>query len=99
VDVPLAGRTVVRALIDAWMSSGASLIRPTRAERHGHPMLIAPPLIDELLAAAPSSSARAIVRRHAATGVELETAEDGPFLDVDTPEEYGRLIASLTVNR
>jgi molybdenum cofactor cytidylyltransferase len=99
VDVPLAGRAVVRALIDAWTSSGASLIRPTRAGRHGHPMLIAPPLIDELLAADHSSSARAIVRRHAATSVELETAEDGPFLDVDTPEDYDRLIVSLTVDR
>jgi CTP:molybdopterin cytidylyltransferase MocA len=99
VDVPLASRAVVRALIQAWTSSGASLIRPTRAGHHGHPMLIGPPVIAELLAADPSSSARAIVRRHAATGIELDTDEDGPFVDVDTPEEYGRLIASLTIDR
>jgi molybdenum cofactor cytidylyltransferase len=99
VDVPLVTAAVVRALIRAWKCSGASVVRPTQAGRHGHPILIAQPLIRELLAADPSASARFIVRRHAASGVDLEVAEDGPFLDVDTPEEYRRLISSLTVDR
>jgi molybdenum cofactor cytidylyltransferase len=99
VDVPLVTAGVVRALIQAWKCSGASVVRPTRAGRHGHPMLIAQPVIRELLAADPSAPARSIIRRHAAGGVELEVAEDGPFLDVDTPEEYRRLISSLTVDR
>ena len=99
VDVPLVARAVVHAIIEAWASSGAPLVRPTRRGQHGHPMLVGPPLIAELLAASPSSSARDIVRRYASEGVELEMQEDGPFLDVDTPEEYGRLIASLTVDR
>jgi CTP:molybdopterin cytidylyltransferase MocA len=58
-------------------------------------MLIAQPLIAELLAADPPSSARDVVRRYAARGVELQVQEDGPFLDVDTPEEYGRLVERL----
>lgn len=99
VDVPLVTAGVVRALIEAWKRSGASVVRPTQAGRHGHPILIAQPVIRELLAADPSAPARSIIRRHAAGGVELEVAEDGPFLDVDTPEEYQRLIASLTVDR
>ena len=99
VDVPLVTAGVVRALIRAWKCSGASLVRPTQAGRHGHPILIAQPVIRELLAADPSVPARSIIRRHAASGVELEVAEDGPFLDVDTPEEYRRLITSLTVDR
>jgi molybdenum cofactor cytidylyltransferase len=99
VDVPLVTALVVRALIEAWASSGASVVRPTQAGRHGHPIVIAQPVIRELLAADPSASARSIIRRHAANGMELELADDGPFLDVDTPEEYRRLIASLTVDR
>ena len=99
VDVPLVTAAVVRALIQAWKCSGAFVVRPTQAGRHGHPILIAQPVIRELLAANPSAPARAIMRRHSASGVELEVAEDGPFLDVDTPEEYQRLIASLTVDR
>jgi nicotine blue oxidoreductase len=99
VDVPLVTAALVRALIEAWVSSGASVVRPTQAGRHGHPILIAQPVIRELLGADPSAPARSIIRRHAADGVELEVADSGPFLDVDTPEEYRRLIASLTVDR
>jgi CTP:molybdopterin cytidylyltransferase MocA len=99
VDVPLVTAALVRALIEAWVTSGASMVRPTQAGRHGHPIVIAQPVIRELLAADPSASARSIIRRHAANGVELELADDGPFLDVDTPEEYRRLISSLTGDR
>jgi molybdenum cofactor cytidylyltransferase len=95
VDVPLVSAAIVHALIHTWATSGAPLVRPTRAGRHGHPMLIAQPLIAELLAADPPSSARDVVRRYAAHGVELHVQEDGPFLDVDTPEEYGRLVERL----
>jgi molybdenum cofactor cytidylyltransferase len=95
VDVPLVTAAVVRALIHASASSGAALVRPTRGGRHGHPIVIAQPVIGELLAADPSVPARSIIRCHAADGVELQVADDGPFLDVDTPEEYRRLIASL----
>jgi molybdenum cofactor cytidylyltransferase len=96
VDVPLVTAAVVRALIDAWASSGASVVRPTRGGRHGHPVVIAQPVIGELLAADPSDSARSVIRRHASGGVELEVADAGPFLNVNTPEEYRRLITSLT---
>jgi len=96
VDVPLVSRALVRALIEAWGRSGAPLVRPTRAGQHGHPMLVSQPLIGELLAAEPASTARAIVRSYASEGVELDVQEDGPFFDVDTPEEYRRLIESLT---
>ena len=59
VDVPLVTAALVRrahrgvGVVPARRSSG-----PTRAGRHGHPMLVAQPLIGELLAADPSSSAR-----------------------------------------
>jgi nicotine blue oxidoreductase len=98
VDVPLVTAAVVRTLIDAWVSSRAAVVRPTRGGRHGHPIVIAQPVIGELLAANPSAPARSIIRCHAANGVELQVTDAGPFLDVDTPEEYRRLITSLTVN-
>jgi CTP:molybdopterin cytidylyltransferase MocA len=98
VDVPLVSAALVRALINAWASSGAALVRPTREGQHGHPIVIAQAVMGELLAADPSAPARAIIRRHAANGEELEVADDGPFLDVDTPEEYQRLMISLTAD-
>jgi molybdenum cofactor cytidylyltransferase len=95
VDVPLIDARLVAALVDAWIGSGAPLVRPARAGRHGHPMVVAPPLTADLLAADPSASARDLVREYAAQGIELQTEDEGPFLDVDTPDEYERLVGRL----
>jgi CTP:molybdopterin cytidylyltransferase MocA len=95
VDVPLVDAKLVSRLIAAWRASRVPLVRPARDGRHGHPVLMAEPLIGELLAADPSSNARAIVRRYADRGLELEVQDEGPFLDVDTPEEYRQLFERL----
>ena len=95
VDVPLIDAGLVGALVDAWIGSGAPLVRPARAGRHGHPMVVAPPLTADLLAADPGASARDLVRAYAARGIELQMEDDGPFLDVDTPDEYQRLVGRL----
>jgi len=95
VDVPLIDARLVAALVDAWIGSRAPLVRPARAGRHGHPMIVAPPLTADLLAADPGASARDIVRAYSARSVELHTEDDGPFLDVDTPDEYQRLVGRL----
>ena len=58
-------------------------------------MVVAPPLTADLLAADPGASARDLVRSYAARGIELHTDDDGPFLDVDTPDEYHRLVGRL----
>jgi len=95
VDVPLVSPAVVASLLSAWTESHAALVRPMREGRHGHPMLIAEPLITHLLAADPELSAREIVREYAASGIEIPTTDEGPFLDVDTPEDYRRLFARV----
>ena len=48
---------------------------------------------DELRAADPGAGAKPIVRAHASAAGDLAIADEGSFADVDTEEEYQRLIS------
>jgi CTP:molybdopterin cytidylyltransferase MocA len=49
-------------------------------------------LFDELRRADPSSGAKPVVHAHAAEEVSVDVADDGPFTDIDTPEDYEKFI-------
>lgn len=90
VDVPLVGAATVRELVEAWQRTSASIVRPERAGRHGHPVLFSRELFDELCRADPSRGARSVVHAHAARIVDVAVDEEGPFVDIDTPDDYRR---------
>jgi molybdenum cofactor cytidylyltransferase len=92
VDVPLITADTVRSLIRAQHMTRADVVRPERAGRHGHPFLVSRRVVDALLAADPSETARSVLREYAAATVDVPVADDGPFADVDTPEDYERLL-------
>ena len=68
------------------------MVRPTSGERHGHPLLIARSLFDELRAADPSAGAKPVVRAHASVAGDIAIADEGAFIDIDTEEDYRRWI-------
>jgi len=92
VDVPLVSAATVRAVIECYRRTQAPVVRPTSGARHGHPLLIARSLFDSLRAADPSAGAKPIVRAHASPAGDLEIADEGSFTDIDTEEEYRKLI-------
>jgi molybdenum cofactor cytidylyltransferase len=93
VDLPLITAETVRAVLDAQRRApDAPLIRPRRGTRHGHPVIFHRRLFDELRHADPSTGAKPIVRAHAAEEVSVDVDDDGPFTDIDTPEDYARFI-------
>ena len=93
VDLPLITAATVRAVLDAHRRSpGAPLVRPRRGERHGHPVIFHRMLFDELRRADPSKGAKPVVHAHAAEEVNVDVDDDGAFIDVDTPDDYKRLI-------
>jgi molybdenum cofactor cytidylyltransferase len=91
VDLPLVAPATVRAVIEAWTRSGASVVRPSRGGRHGHPVLFDARVLAELRAADPSAGARAVVRAHSAESLDVEVDDEGAFEDIDTPEDYRRV--------
>src|SRR6266571_3139529 len=93
VDVPLVTTATVRAVIDRYRQTHAPIVRPTSGARHGHPLLIDRSLFAELRAADAEAGAKPIVRAYASAAGEVEIADEGAFVDIDTIEDYERLLS------
>jgi molybdenum cofactor cytidylyltransferase len=92
VDAPLVAAGTVRAVMDAFRRTRAPVVRPVINGRHGHPVLFARSVFDELRRADPSVGAKAVVRAHAADACDVPVDDEGACRDIDTPEDYVRLI-------
>lgn len=99
VDLPLVRRASVASLLQAWRASGALVVRPVSRGRHGHPVLIAPLVVRELLAAAADRTARDVMQAFAADTLDVPVEDEGAFADIDTPEEYLRVLDALEVEK
>jgi len=98
VDVPLVSAQTVRAVLDAYRRHpGAPIVRPVRGGRHGHPVVFDRALFGELRAADPAVGAKLVVRAHHDEILDVDVADEGAFLDIDTPVDYERIIASRGV--
>lgn len=93
VDVPLITAATVRAVVERYRATRAAIVRPVQGDRHGHPVLIARSLFGALRAADPESGAKPVVRAHISPAGDVEVLDEGAFLDIDTPEEYQRLLS------
>ncbi len=91
VDQPLVTEATVRLVIETWARTGAPVVRPSCAGRHGHPVLFDALVLPELLAAELSSGARQVVRAHAGEAADVEVDDPGAFEDIDTPADYRRV--------
>jgi molybdenum cofactor cytidylyltransferase len=91
VDLPLVTASTVAALIAAFSSSGAPIVRAVHGGRHGHPVIFGRPVFDELRRADPIAGAKSVFRRRAQDVLDVEVDDAGVLLDVDVPEEYERL--------
>lgn len=92
VDFPRIQAATVRALIDAFQRSQAPVVVPTYGGRHGHPTLFARSVWPELLADPLPEGARTVVHAHRGDLREVMVDDAGILLDVDTPEDYTRLM-------
>lgn len=92
VDRPRVRVETVRALIDAFDRTGGPVVVPRTANRRGHPVIFAKRLFGELRAAPDDEGARAVVHRDASRVVEVEVADPGTVEDINTPDDYRRLI-------
>lgn len=91
-DHPGFGPDIVRLLIDAGRA-GHSIIVPVHGGRRGHPTAIAWKHVAGIRALPADQGINSYLRKHASDMLELDVAEPGVLLDVDTPEDYQRAVS------
>jgi molybdenum cofactor cytidylyltransferase len=89
-DQPLVTASSIDLLITTHRTTGSLIVASRRGDRLDAPALLSFAFFDELAALRDDACAREILRRNEsrALGIDLPGAE----LDVDTPEDYQRLI-------
>ena len=93
VDVPLVSAGTVRLVLDTYRRTpSAAVVRPAIGGRHGHPVVFDRALFDDLRAADPALGAKPVVRKHAGATINVEVRDEGACQDIDTREDYERLI-------
>jgi molybdenum cofactor cytidylyltransferase len=95
VDVPFVSAATVRAVVERYRRTHAPIVRPTRGDKHGHPMLVDRSMFDAIRHADPIAGAKPIVRAYASRDGDFEVEDAGAFADVDTPAEYERMVSSF----
>jgi len=99
VDIPMVRADTIRAVKAAFLSSAAPVARAVHNGQHGHPVIFGRRVFDELRRADPHTGARAVVHAHAHDLLNVEVEDPGILRDVDTPEDYDRLISPGTSPR
>ena len=93
VDHPHLEISTIETLAARLRADRAPVIVPTYAREHGHPVCIAPPLIDELLALPPEAKASDVIHRHVPRTIYVEVQDPAVVTDVDDPGAYADLLA------
>jgi len=92
VDAPLFSASTVRALVRRFADTHAPVVRAVRGDQHGHPVLIAQSLFDAVRRSNPGQGAKPVVRGHASEEGDVRVDDGGAFIDIDTPDDYARLL-------
>lgn len=88
-DHPLVAAETVATLLEEQQAHPAAVVIPTCAGRKGHPVLLPRQLLEELRH---FPTLRDLLQAHAAVVRHVEVVDEAVLLDMDTPEDYARLL-------
>ncbi|HEX6164316.1 MAG TPA: nucleotidyltransferase family protein [Vicinamibacterales bacterium] len=92
VDVPLVKSSTVAEVIAAWRRTRAPIVRPANGSRHGHPVMFDRSIFGDLRSADPNIGAKAVFAIHRDRILNVEVDDPGAFEDIDTPDDYGKVL-------
>jgi molybdenum cofactor cytidylyltransferase len=93
-DQPFVTPAIVEQLVGAWRVSDAAIVAPLYRGQRGNPVLFARAVFAELMAIQGDQGARAILAADPARVRTVLFDDDLPLADIDTPEDYERLVRS-----
>jgi molybdenum cofactor cytidylyltransferase len=92
VDHPYLNPELVNDMIAKFYESGKMIVVPRFRGRRGHPVIFSSSLFQELMDAPLDQGAKIVVHAHRADTLEIDTDDEGVTIDIDTPEEYKKLV-------
>lgn len=90
VDHPLVADETYRLLLEAFRSSPGKIIIPSHEGRRGHPVIIPPQIMEEIVGSSGDVTLRDIMRKHANLIVEQQVGDTGVLADIDTTADLSR---------
>ena len=93
-DQPGIKQGLVAGLVSAFHETRRGIIVPTHAGRRGHPLLFDARFRDEILTRYDGAGLRGLLAAHPEEILEYTVPSAAQFDDVDTPEDYARLVNS-----
>lgn len=98
-DHPVINADVVRQLLSRFGEGSSSILVPVHNGRRGHPTLLAWKHVAGIRALAADQGINAYLRSRAAETLELVVDDEGVLIDLDTPEDYERLVRSFEARK
>ena len=95
VDYAAVDAATVALLLQRMAAAGsAALVAPSYRGRHGHPVLIREYVKRELLALPPEGIAREVIHHYRDAAQFIDVDDAAVCQDLDSPEDYERLLAA-----
>lgn len=90
-DTPLIRRRSIKDMVRMYQKTEAAVVYPVFNGQRGHPPLIGAKCFASILSGEGTGGLRPILEQFAADSVEVELADQGILLDIDTMEDYKEL--------
>ncbi|MDZ4719304.1 MAG: molybdenum cofactor cytidylyltransferase [Roseiflexaceae bacterium] len=91
-DQPFVTPEIIEQLIQHWRATNAVIVAPRYQGQRGNPVLFSQSVFAELSAVTGDQGARTLLAARAAEIAIVDIDDQRPLIDIDTPEEYARLI-------
>ncbi len=92
VDIPLVRLATIRRLIETYDSNRGKIVYPVYKGRRGHPPLIPFALSESIMKWSGQEGLRGALKPFEARAMQVEIPDEYIHFDVDTPEDYARLV-------